>query len=937
MSLIRILLYVIIGSFFLEVFFKVDMSNKIRHIASESWNLIEEKTMHLDSADTAIYSEISEVKIEKIELVKEAELIKEVELVEATPIDSNMLECIKRSSYSDRTEYDKIISLYCIDLPIKDASLISSMPNLERLEIIKSEINSINLTSNPKLKYLNLSKNNINEIDLSKNIELQYLDLSSNQLKCMDLSFNKNIKYLLIFKNKLECVNLDGLLNINYIYANDNKLVNIELPNSKSFESLYLYNNKLNNLIGLQNLASLKVLEVFGNDLDSLNLTFNPNLMFLTIQDNPIRQVLLDENHTLDQIWAWDTKLSIDNLIQLRAHAKNFEEGVNQDIDYDYFRRLSTSKPAKSHLTPSKSYSLSDCKDQEVNELKQYLSKRTATVEGARQYIERGVDLNPSKCSTPLDVIYTAHLGSEGELIAYLYKNGARSKYIKQGQYGNGAPFINFSVRDKELFIMLIKDGIDFKRSFKREMPFDAALRRADDFTVRLIYQLGGHYKYEPDNFGLKKGFEIPHTLNRKYLYGFFKSTGELASINSTNHRNINKIFRDSVLNNNLKVMNELLTKGAKVNFSWWQEIGDISLIESISKSGDTSMVKHLIELGADIPNPDSYWLDWGINTSEREGKLIKFFNEELKKKELNRGNISRTLNYAILVNEWNRVDELLKHDLAFNNQRVLNSALNFSILENNNKLSERILSYNSFKLNNNYFNVPLSKAMATENLELMQILLKKGVSINTPEELGHGDQGNSAIEAAIDHKNGALLEVIVDFYPTYNAAKLFRAIRKENELEAIKWFNRYSSNDLTLSLSQFGSVLLQSVWKDNVKLASKILSYPEGLKLIEKKHYGSSVLINSKSEEMSALLIKHGSTYFRYSQGLSNILHNQIHNNKYDNARVTMSVLPKDGYTNGFFDKHLKRLKKQGEKTLYNELSEKVSELELVSILKDH
>lgn len=942
MSLVRVFLCVVVGSFFLEVFFKVDMSNKVRHIASESWGLIEHEIMRLDGAGTAIYREVLEVKKEKIEavkevsLVEEVELVKEVELVDQPKIDSNMLECLKRSSYSDPAEYDEIVSLYCADLPIIDASLVSSMPNLERLEIIKSEISNLNLTSNPKLKYLNLSKNNITEIDLSNNTDLEYLDLSSNQLKCMDLSFNKNIKYLLIFKNQLECVNLNGLLNVNYIYANDNKLVNIDLPISKSLERLYLYNNKLSSLKGLSELASLKVLEVFSNELSALNLISNLNLMLLTIQDNPIRKVLLDESHMFDQIWAWDTKLSIDDLIQLRTQAKSFEEGLNQDIDFDYFRSLSTSKPAKFHLTPSKSYSLSDCKGQAVNEFKQYLSKRTATVEGARFYVESGVELNPNRCTTPLDVIYTVHFRSEGELIAYLYKNGARSKYIKQGRYGNGAPFINYSVRDAELFMILVKDGIDFKRSFKREMPFDAALKRGDDFTARLIYQLGGHSKYSPTDVGLKKGFEIPYTFNREYLYGFFKSTGELASINYRNHRNINNVFRDAVFNENFEVMNELLIQGANVNYSWWQEIGEISLIESVSGSGDLSMVKHLVKLGANIPNPDSYWLNWGKNISESEAKLIVFFNEELKKKEVNRRNINRILNYAILVNEWGRVDELLEHDLVLNNQHTLNAALNFAILAKNNKLAEKILLSNSYQLNKSYFNVPLSKAMATENFELMRILLQKDAPINVPEELGHGDQGNSAIEAAIENENEALLDVIIEFYPDYSAAKLIRTIRKENELGTKEWFENYSGKDLTLTLPQFGNVLIQSVWKDNKALATKILSYPEGLKLIGKSHYGSSILVSVRSSEMFTLLLEHGATYFRFSQNLGNMLYNSIYKKDYDKARAIISVLPQEGYKNGFFDKNLKKLKSQGEESLYNQLSEKVSKLEAISLSKE-
>lgn len=844
--------------------------------------------------------------------------------------DQAMRECIKHGRRPYGSDLREIISLYCLNLPIKDASLIQKMPNLEKLEIIGSEIQSIDVHLNPKLNYLNLSKNNLEKIDISKNIELKYLDLSSNEILYVDLSNNSKIRYLLLFKNKLEKINLESLKDLFYLYINDNYLAEIHIPNSYKLTKLYLYNNQLQEIKNLENVPNLDTFEVFNNKLTVLDLTQNKKLQFLTMHKNPIVELHVHEEFELNEAWAWNTSLSQSSLNKLRGSTKSIRIKGPEIIDIEKLRAV---EPRDKVEIPTKYRSrhfiYNDCQNKKVNEFKLYLKSKFVFMPGVIQEVESGIDLNPENCNTPLDIIYPFDFrGKDGEIAAYLYKSGARTKWLRNKKFGFGVPFIQYAVNDPELFLKLANDGVNFKRQYKRKTPFDYSLEYADDYSVRLLFDLNGHHKFNPKSLNLLVGYEIPYTFNRPSLYYFFRSTGQLAMFSERNGRLIDNLFASAVHLNNKEYMDELLMLGANVNYAWWQEIGEIRLIESVVQSRDLTMTQRLVELGATIPGKSLYWLPWDPKFRKERRGIVSYFNAVLKTRDVDRNNINKAFLYAILDEDYQRVDELLIHEEIADNKYILNEALSSAATIDNLSLVQKILSSDDIDISDEHFSEPLAMAIANENIAMIKTLLEKGTPVLIPQELGHGDQGSSILEIAINHKNSNILGAFISFNSQWQAAKLISAIHKDKYEEAIEWLQIYDGKGLSLDLSDLGNALSQAVNKDNTLLAQEILSFPEGKELLNKKRFGLAVVHSARSKDMLILLIKNGGGFTKINQSFVNRLNNSIHSEQYEYASLIIENMPSEGYERGMFRRQLQLAKKQGAAELYDALSQKIDEI---------
>ncbi len=139
----------------------------------------------------------------------------------------------------------------------KISDIVALLPNLTELELFGEGITNINVSLLKSLKILNICATSIAEIYLSAITQLTKLRLDSNKITNIDLTNQGHLTWLSMEFNNLKHINLSSLHEV--------RRVN-------------LMGNKLEHITGLNELTSLKYLNVGFNNLSSLHIPCSPKL-----------------------------------------------------------------------------------------------------------------------------------------------------------------------------------------------------------------------------------------------------------------------------------------------------------------------------------------------------------------------------------------------------------------------------------------------------------------------------------------------------------------------------------------------------------------------------------------------------------------------------------------------------------------------------------
>ena len=118
--------------------------------------------------------------------------------------------------------------------------------------------------------------NNLETIDTSQNIALKNLRCYNNQITSLDLSANTNLEYLSASPNNLTTLDLEFNTALKEIFLNSNDLTTLNVDTCVSLQRLQLNGN---------NLSSLSIANGNNAALTELNITNNPNLTCVVVDD----------------------------------------------------------------------------------------------------------------------------------------------------------------------------------------------------------------------------------------------------------------------------------------------------------------------------------------------------------------------------------------------------------------------------------------------------------------------------------------------------------------------------------------------------------------------------------------------------------------------------------------------------------------------------
>src|SRR5690606_12399626 len=247
---------------------------------------------------------------------------------------------------------------------------ISNNIALQLLQADNNQLTSLNVSNNPALTFLNISGNQLTSLDISSNMALEKLHISSNQFTSLDLSGHPSLTELSCDNNQLTSLNVANSNNTNFTWlttANNPNLTCIEVDdpaysitnwtgfgfmfdpqtsfnincnvyipdvNFKAylvgdpqiningdteiqFGEAFAYtgqilcgNMGISDLTGIEAFVNITDLQAPNNNLTSLDVNSNTDLIKLFLFNNQLSTLDLSQNTALSQLTLYDNQLT---------------------------------------------------------------------------------------------------------------------------------------------------------------------------------------------------------------------------------------------------------------------------------------------------------------------------------------------------------------------------------------------------------------------------------------------------------------------------------------------------------------------------------------------------------------------------------------------------------------------------------------------------
>ena len=141
--------------------------------------------------------------------------------------------------------------------------------------------------------------NNDGEIQVSEAEAVLYLNVTSENISSLEgIQSFINLEDLLCGSNNITSLNLSQNSNLIWLFGYENQLTNLDVSQSPNLEYILIDNNQLTDLDITQN-SNLKRLWCVNNMLTSLDVTNNYNLRILDLENNALSNIDVSQNPNL--------------------------------------------------------------------------------------------------------------------------------------------------------------------------------------------------------------------------------------------------------------------------------------------------------------------------------------------------------------------------------------------------------------------------------------------------------------------------------------------------------------------------------------------------------------------------------------------------------------------------------------------------------------
>lgn len=183
---------------------------------------------------------------------------------------------------------------------------IEAFPNLQKIRIFYNQISSVDLSKNPNLTYVSLSDNKLTSIDVSSLSKLEYFAAGDNFISTFDVSRNPNLIELDFGNTE----NKPG-------YGTTLGVTSIDITHNPNLQRLYMQNNRLTSL-NLSGNPILKEIWVHDNKIESIDCSNNPILGWFAIWNNNLRYLNITiPSIFIDRIYSYNNP----NLLEIKVQS----------------------------------------------------------------------------------------------------------------------------------------------------------------------------------------------------------------------------------------------------------------------------------------------------------------------------------------------------------------------------------------------------------------------------------------------------------------------------------------------------------------------------------------------------------------------------------------------------------------------------------------
>lgn len=230
--------------------------------------------------------------------------------------DNSEANCVKLLKY-----------LEIVDSPVNNAINIRHLVNLETIKLNSCGLTKLILPNSDKLSIVDLGNNKIESIDVSSCSELTELHLYQNRLTELDIT-SETIKTINLCGNKkLTSIKIQSD-SLEKLYMNNCPAATINYDTCKNIRELKISKNNLTKF-SIGKLKLLRVLDVSGNKLKSIDVSAYPCLEKLNICHNDINVFQYDKTNKITDIninWTnLTTGINLDHFRKLQIlYASNF-------------------------------------------------------------------------------------------------------------------------------------------------------------------------------------------------------------------------------------------------------------------------------------------------------------------------------------------------------------------------------------------------------------------------------------------------------------------------------------------------------------------------------------------------------------------------------------------------------------------------------------
>jgi len=176
--------------------------------------------------------------------------------------------------------------------------------------------------------------NNDGEIQVSEAEDVLWLNVSSKNIFSLEgIQSFVNLERLELFGNELTSLDLSQNTNIEYLECGFNEITNLDFSQNINLSSLFCVHNQLSNINITQNTALIS-LYCSINQLTGLDVSQNPNLEFLRCVSNQLTIIDTSQNPNLQDFYCGNNLLeSLDVTQNINLKALGFPLNQLNSID----------------------------------------------------------------------------------------------------------------------------------------------------------------------------------------------------------------------------------------------------------------------------------------------------------------------------------------------------------------------------------------------------------------------------------------------------------------------------------------------------------------------------------------------------------------------------------------------------------------------------